>query len=334
MLRDYGFCGNDEEILRQKGFIMEIDSARKKVIRAFADLDIDLRSCYKLQRAYLDIAKPRLAPKFFNIRDKAVSVFGRNIQSRMYFPEKQTRDYVMLFYHGGGWVTESVNTYDLTCLYLANRTGCRVVSVEYRLAPEHPFPEGLDDCYDYTYAVMKKPEILETERDNIILIGDSAGGNFAAVISMLMRDMNEFHIKRQILIYPATYNDHSENSPFRSIVENGKGYILTSKHISAYMDLYVRDKFDLQNPYVAPLLASDFTNLPKTLVITAEFDPLRDEGEYFGYQLRKNGNNVSIYRIKDAMHGFFAGDIYDFHVRQAHHIINKFLDEDDGIELL
>lgn len=124
--------------------------------------------------------------------------------------------------------------------------------------------------------------LLGITPDQITLIGDSAGGNLAAVVSLMARDRGEFLPRQQILLYPATNNDHTENSPFDSVRTNGKGYLLTSKRMVDYMALYRSSDEDLQNPYYAPILCSDLSDQPRTLIITAEFDPLRDEGEAYG----------------------------------------------------
>ena len=182
----------------------------------------------------------------------------------------------LLFFHGGGWVTESIDTYNKVCDALARAARSRVISVEYRLAPEHPFPQGLDDCYAAARELFVRPKSFGFDLGRVTVIGDSAGGNLAAAVSLRARDEGEFYIPRQILIYPATYYDHSESSPFASVMENGSEYLLTSKRICEYIDLYKRDDEDLKNPYFAPLLAKDFSDQPDTLIITAEFDPLRD----------------------------------------------------------
>jgi acetyl esterase/lipase len=157
-------------------------------------------------------------------------------------------------------------------------------------------------------------------------MGDSAGGNLAAAVSLMAADRGEFRVGKQILLYPSTYNDHSEASPFPSIRENGKGYLLTSKKISDFQNLYINNTQDLTSPYFAPLLSDSLEHQPKTLLITAEYDPLRDEGEAYGYKLRRFGNEVFIYRIKDALHGFFSLPLRFAHVKQCYQLINEFLD--------
>ena len=130
-----------------------------------------------------------------------------------------------LFIHGGGWVTESIDNYERICARLADATGQYVVSVEYRLAPEDKFPAGLEDCYAVAKALYSGQFVLNVKPENITLIGNSAGGNLCAALSLMARDRGEFMPKRQILIYPATYNDYTENSPFVSVKENGSDYL-------------------------------------------------------------------------------------------------------------
>ena len=163
-------------------------------------------------------------------------------------------------------------------------------------------------------------------------MGDSAGGNLAAAVSLMLRDNKDFVPRKQILIYPATYNDHSDKSPYRSVSENGEDYILTAQRVRDYMDLYMRDEKDIMNPYFAPLLADDLTNQPDTLIITSELDPLRDEGEAYGEALRKAGNRVFIYRMMETIHGFFSLNPAIKPVKKAYKIINAFIKEEENGE--
>ena len=161
--------------------------------------------------------------------------------------------------------------------------------------------------------------------DDITLIGDSAGGNLVAAVSLLARDRGDFLPKRQILIYPAVYNDYSENSPFPSVQENGSDYLLTAGKMQDYIALYARHESDKLSPYFAPYLAEDLSNQPDTLLLTAEFDPLRDEGEAYGHRLMEAGNHVEMHRVKDALHGYFSLGIKFFHVQESFDYINEFL---------
>ena len=246
---------------------------------------------------------------------------------RIYLPrEKVTEDLpVFLFFHGGGWVTDCIDNYERICARLASATEHIVVSVEYRLAPEDKFPSGLEDCYVVAKALYTGKFVLNVKPENITLIGDSAGGNLCAALSLMARDRGEFMPKRQILIYPATYNDYTEKSPFPSVKENGTDYLLTAGKMQDYIDLYAKNEEDKQNPYFAPYLAKDVSHQPDTLILTSEFDPLRDEGEAYGKRLKEAGNYVQIHRIKGALHGYFALGIKHLYVQESFTYINAFL---------
>lgn len=308
---------------------MAINKAMRLALKALSYPDIDMKKIYKLQRAYQNITAPKVKQPY-TMWDTEIDAGDHKILTRIYTPDmtvcKRKRELLLLFFHGGGWVTESIETYNKVCVTLANKTGCKVASVEYRLAPEFPFPAGLNDCYAVTREILLNPSAFNIDAEDVVLIGDSAGGNFAAVVSMLARDRGEFKISNQILLYPATWNDHTENSKFQSVRDNGTDYLLTSKRIMGYMELYVSDKNDLSSPLVAPLLAENFSDMPRTLTITAEYDLLRDEGEYYTLKLKEAGSPVRIVRVKDALHGFFSLDAKYPQVRKCYKIINKFLD--------
>ena len=246
---------------------------------------------------------------------------------RIYLPrEKVIEDLpVLLFFHGGGWVTDCIDNYERICARLASATEHIVVSVEYRLAPEHPFPTGFQDCYAVAKAIYTNRFILNVNPEHITLIGDSAGGNLAATVSLKARDEGIFFPKRQILIYPAVNNDYSEESPFESVKKCGSDYLLTAGKMRDYIDFYASKEEDKQNKYFAPLMETDYSHQPDTLILTAEFDPLRDEGEEYGRRLKEAGNYVEVHRIKDALHGYFALGIRYFHVQESFELINQFL---------
>lgn len=142
----------------------------------------------------------------------------------------------------------------------------------------------------------------------------------------MARNRGEFRPRRQVLIYPAVGNDHSEGSPFPSVRENGTGYLLTAKRVREFFALYRGCESDLENPYFAPLTAESFAGQPDTLIITAEFCPLRDEGEAYGERLREAGNYVESYRMPDALHGYFSLPVWFKHVKQTYAILNPFLE--------
>lgn len=316
---------------------MAISKAMKAVLKALSYPEFDLEAGRVL--ANLKAIDPlkdlykTIDHKFYNgdyevptriyIPDKTVNA-GKNMELNT-FP-------VLLFFHGGGFVTESVETYNRVCWNLAQSTHHVVVSVDYRLAPEHRFPVGLEDCYAVMRAIFCERAILNVDPQRITVIGDSAGGNITAALCQMARDRGECMPQKQILIYPCTDNDYGENSHYPSVRENGTDYLLTRADMAAYMNLYKSSDADLENPYFSPIKAKDFTRLPKTLLVTAQYDPLRDEGEAYGYRLLQAGVPVEMHCIKDALHGFFALSTRYFHVKQCLNIINAFLQEEEQDE--
>lgn len=255
---------------------------------------------------------------------------------RLYFPSEEAMSGepvegekypVLLFFHGGGWVTESVENYDRVCSRMAQSTGHIVMSVEYRLAPEYRFPVPLEDCYAAAKALYTGHLVLPADPDRITIIGDSAGGNLAAAVCLKARDTGDFAPKKQILIYPAVSNCYTKKSPYKSVQENGEGYLLTAVKMEDYLKLYESSPEDRQNPYFAPILEKDLSHMPETLILTAEFDPLRDEGEEYGKRLKEANNYVEIHRIPDALHGYFALGIRFLHVQESFEIMNRFLNK-------
>lgn len=304
---------------------MAISKAMRTALHALSyPASIDVEKTYKVERVIRHLRAP-LAP-LYQMWDHKIERDGHDVRVRIYTPHQQTDDRLLLFFHGGGWVLESVDTYNTVCRNLSKRTGCRVASVEYGLAPEHVFPEGLEDCYAAARAVYQHPEQFGVQSNEITLIGDSAGGNLSAAVSLMARDRGEFQVSQQILLYPATYNDHSPTSRFDSVRENGSNFLLTAKRVEEYMTLYAGENPEnLQNPYFAPLLARDLTHQPRTLVISAEFDPLRDEGEAYAYALRRAGNVAMFYRMPDALHGYFSLPMRFTQVRRTYDMIDHFL---------
>ena len=310
---------------------MAINKFMRAALKALSYSGISIKNSYPVERELKNLSSKNLLEPLYRLWDREITVDGRNITVRIYRPrdpldlnQNGRCDNTLIFFHGGGWVKETVETYNDVCRNLANATGAAVVSVEYRLAPEHKFPEGLEDCYAAARELYLHPDTLGVFSDNYTLIGDSAGANLAAAVSLLARDRGEFSVQRQILIYPATHYDHSASSPFESVRENGTDYLLTSKRVNEYIELYRRDESDMLSPYFSPLLA-DLHDQPDTLVISAEFDPLRDEGEAYADKLLSCGNKVIKYRMKDALHGFLSLPPRFIHVRRAYMVINAFL---------
>lgn len=307
-----------------------ISKTMRTILHALSYGNIEVEASRKLA----DLKKLDVMRIFWKKLDTKVYNKDYEVPVRMYFPSEEAMKGdlsegkelpVILFFHGGGWVTESVETYDRVCARMAQSTGQIVASVEYRRAPEHRFPVPLDDCYAAAKALYTNRSILHTEPDKITVMGDSAGGNLAAAVALKARDTGEFKIERQILIYPALNNCYTEDSPYPSVRENGQDYLLTAVKMQDYLSLYKSSASDLKNPYFAPLMESNLESMPRTLILTAEFDPLRDEGEEYGRRLMKAGNQVEMYRMPDALHGYFALGIQFLHVRESFKYINDFL---------
>lgn len=307
-----------------------ISKTMRTILHALSYGNIEVEASRKLA----DLKKLDVMRIFWKKLDTKVYNKDYEVPVRLYFPSEESMKEemseekelpVILFFHGGGWVTESVETYDRVCARMAQSTGQIVASVEYRRAPEHRFPVPLEDCYAAAKALYTNRSILHTDPDKITVMGDSAGGNLAAAVALKARDTGDFKIQRQILIYPTLNNCYTQESPYASVQENGEDYLLTAVKMQDYVDLYKSSPDDLQNPYFAPLMEKDLSRMPETLILTAEFDPLRDEGEEYGRRLREAGNRVEIHRIPDALHGYFALGIRFFHVKESFAYINEFL---------
>ncbi len=209
---------------------------------------------------------------------------------------------MLVWFHGGGWVIGDLDTTDVCCRLLANRSDAVVVSVDYRLAPEDPFPAGLEDCMTAVAWTVENAELLGVDPTRLAVGGDSAGGNLAAVVAQRNRDEFGPAIRFQLLVYPAT--DLTLSHP--SVKENGEGYFLTRDAMVWFTDHYLSGGADPKDPRVSPLFADSAAGLPPALVITAEFDPLRDEGEAYGAWLQEAGVPTTIVRYDGQIHGFFG----------------------------
>lgn len=223
------------------------------------------------------------------------------IPARVYTPSSEGPFPVLAWFHGGGWVLGDLEGYDATCCLLTNRARCVVVSVDYRLAPEAKFPAAADDCYAATKWIASNAASLNVDASRIAVGGDSAGGNLAAVVSQMARDNGGPAIVHQLLVYPVTDRDYGTVS-YR---DNADGYLLTKASMEWFWDHYLNSGSDAANPYAAPLRASSLASLPRATVITAEYDPLRDEGEAYAAKLTAAGVPASCTRYDGMIHGFF-----------------------------
>jgi acetyl esterase len=236
------------------------------------------------------------------VRDVTIAGPAGPLRLRIYTPPVQKPAPALVFYHGGGWVIGDLESHDHVCRSLANGAQCVVVAVDYRLAPEAKFPAAVDDCFAATCWVAAHSVELGIDPARIAVGGDSAGGNLAAVVARLARDRGGPALVYQLLIYPAT--DLGMNSP--SVVENADGPLLTRAAMLWFIDHYARSDADRTDPLGSPLLAPDLVGLPPAFILTAECDPLRDEGEAYGKRLTEAGVPAEVKRYAGMPHGFFS----------------------------
>lgn len=231
-----------------------------------------------------------------------------DIPIRIYTPNGEGPFPVLVYFHGGGWVVGNLETHDSQCRALTNGASCVVVSVDYRLAPEHKFPAGVEDCDAATQWVADNAASLHGDPARIAVGGDSAGGTLAAVVALRSRDRGAPYLAFQLLIYPATelhYHTLSHQ-------ENAEGYLLTRDAMMWFKEQYLRSDADTTHPDASPLLAPSLDDVPPAFIMTAEFDPLRDEGEAYANRLQEAGVPVILRRYDGMIHGFFnLGHVLD-----------------------
>ena len=221
-----------------------------------------------------------------------------NVPVRIYRPADGVLP-AIVFFHGGGWVVGDIETHDGHCRDLANKLGRVVVSVHYRLAPEAIYPAAAEDSYAVTNWLATNAGELQVDANRIAVMGDSAGGNLAAVVPLMARDCGGPNIEAQLLVYPIT--DFPTDTP--SYEEYAEGFGLTQKAMQWFWDLYVPDASKRSEPYASPMRA-DLSNLPRALVLTAECDVLRDEGEEYAKKLQAAGIECQLIRYDGALHGY------------------------------
>ncbi|MGE4609386.1 MAG: alpha/beta hydrolase [Myxococcota bacterium] len=238
-----------------------------------------------------------------SVEDRSIPGPAGEIPLRVYTPESDGPFGVFVFYHGGGWVIGDRDTHDRECRTLCEQAGCIVVSVDYRLAPEHVFPAAADDAFAALQWVGNNARELGGDPERIAVGGDSAGGNLAAVVALLARDAGGPALRFQLLVYPAV--DLRTPSGFTSRKENEEGPFLTLDTMEWFENHYFASDQDRIAPNASPLLASSHADLPPALVVTAEFDPLRDEGEAYAKALEQAGVETTLHRYDGMPHLFF-----------------------------
>lgn len=239
-------------------------------------------------------------PDLASIDDVTIPGPGGPLLLRIYRPKQAVNRGACLYFHGGGWVLNSVLTHDDFVRRLTDVSGCVCVSVEYRLAPEHRYPAAVDDAYAALQWMAANGAQWDVDGTRLAVAGDSAGGNLAAAVCLMTRDRNGPAIRQQVLAYPITDCDFTRPSYF----ENADGYFLTTSQMKWFWDHYCPD-FELRRePYASPIHASTLSGLPPAFIFTAEFDPLRDEGEAYAAALRAAGVPVQFRRFDGMIHAF------------------------------
>jgi acetyl esterase len=238
-----------------------------------------------------------------HVQDRMIAGPLGDLKIRIYRPDMADGHPVVTFFHGSGFVICSIDTHDGLCRQICMRAKAVVVSVDYALAPEKKFPAAPNDCHAATLWVARNAQTFGGDPNRHVLAGDSAGGNLAAVTALRLRDEAGPPIKAQILMYPVT-DYHTPGTP--SYVERASGYGLGADGMKYFWAHYLNDASEGLDPRASPLRAASVAGLPPTYVITAEYDPLRDEGEAFAARLRQAGVDTALVRYPDVNHGFMS----------------------------
>jgi acetyl esterase len=268
---------------------------------------VEAREMYRQRRFFTQPAPPEVE----SVRELEAAGGPGPIPLRAYRPLGSAADAVLpvlVYYHGGGWVIGDLDSHDVLCRELCNQSGCAVVAVDYRMGPEHRFPAAVDDALAATRWVRTNAGALKVDASRLAVGGDSAGGNLAASVALAARESGDLPIAFQLLIYPAT--DQRRGWP--SHTTNGEGYLLTRDTMTYFHDHYIDDpKHDL-DWRASPLLHADHRNLPPAFVLTAGYDPLRDEGLQYAHKLSEAGNRATLVNFERQIHGFITmGKVID-----------------------
>lgn len=261
----------------------------------------EARHWYRERRFFTQPDSPQVASTH---ELKAPGAAG-DIPLRLYRPIGSSPEQnlaVLVYFHGGGWVIGDLETHDTLCRELANASGCAVVAVDYRMGPENRFPAAVDDCISATAWVRSNAGSLRLDASRLAVGGDSAGGNLAAVVAIAARDSGNLPIAFQLLIYPAT--DMRRTAP--SHTSNGEGYLLTRDTIGYFHDHYIDDSSHDLDWRASPLLHPDLSGLPPAFIVTAGYDPLRDEGLQYAQALTDAGTRSTLVCFERQVHGFIT----------------------------
>lgn len=242
-------------------------------------------------------------PTLHAVEDAIARTPSGEVPVRIYTPTEAGSYGLLVYFHGGAFFSGSLKTHDHVARFLAKETGHKVISVGYRLAPEHAYPAGLEDCYGVVRWAAENGESLGWDGKNLVIAGDSSGGNFAAAVAAMARDDGFDRITHQVLYYPSLDLDFDAGR-YPSLRENARGYGLETAMLRPFNAFYIESGADPDDPLVSPIKREDLAGLPPALIITAEYDPLRDEGELYGRRLREAGVEATVRRYAGANHGF------------------------------
>jgi len=275
-----------------------IDITRQQGNRPLSEITVDVA------RAQSNALRARLqpeAPELAHVRDGVISRNGPEIPFRLYRNSPPgAADPVVVFFHGGGFVLGDLDSHDVVCRLLCEGSGCTVIAIDYRRAPEHPFPAAVDDALDAALWIQANAAALGVDQRRMALAGDSAGANLATVTALAMKREGLEPAALQILLYPVTdqHGRHESKDRFAT------GYLLTRSSLDYYASRYLPRESDRQDWRASPLLADDLAGLPEALVLTAGFDPLVDEGEAYALRLAQAGVRTTLRRFPGQVHGF------------------------------
>ena len=243
-------------------------------------------------------------PTNLDISEKIIPAPFVDIPIRIYRPQGTLEQLMpaLIYFHGGGWCIGDLESHDHVCRWLASHSGCVVISVDYRVGPEHKFPAAVEDAYMASEWIATHAKELKLDVNRIGIGGDSAGGNLSAVVTLLAKEQGGPQFCCQLLIYPAT--DMLMRFPSHALC--GDGYRLTRTSIAWFINGYLRNGEDMYDQRASPLMAESHADLPPAFIMTAAFDPLKDEGEAYATKLKESGVEVKYHCYEGMVHGFIA----------------------------
>mgnify|MGYP001772493194 CR=1 FL=1 len=279
---------------------MPLDPTVKKLLETTLVLPLGKISIEEARNLFRQVASSAPKAEVGRIEDIKIPGSETEIKARVYYPKNKGPYGVLVYFHGGGFVLGDIESYDPVCRAITNACNCVVVSVDYRLAPEHKFPAAVVDAFDATKWVYQNLDKFDGKM-GIAVGGDSAGGNLAAVVAILAKE-NRIDLKKQILVYPVVGPDVVS----RSVTEYGDGYFLKRSDMEWFASQYFRNPTDILDWRFSPILYPDLSGLAPALIITAEYDPLRDQGESYAARLSQAGVPVTNVRFNNVIHGFMS----------------------------